>query len=100
MRAGHQSRIKPLSEDGARRHGLATTAESRDLVRSPGTTLTSTVRNFFEPRFGYDFGHVRVHSDGEAARTARAVDAPAYTIGSRIVMEPQYYQPETPMGRA
>jgi hypothetical protein len=38
-----------------------------------------------EPRFGQDFSHVRVHSDAVAERSARDVNARAYTVGSDIV---------------
>jgi hypothetical protein len=38
-----------------------------------------------EPRFGRDFSGVRVHSDGKAAESARAVGADAYTVGAHIV---------------
>src|SRR5205807_663507 len=41
---------------------------------------------FMEPRFAYDFGHVRVHADARAAESARAVNALAYTAGSHIVL--------------
>jgi hypothetical protein len=38
-----------------------------------------------EPRFGYDFSRVRVHADSKAAKSAEAVNAQAYTVGSNIV---------------
>jgi len=55
-------------------------------LRSPGQPLDSASRAFFEPRFGHDFGNVRVHADGLAAESARAVDARAYTVGRDIVL--------------
>jgi hypothetical protein len=39
-----------------------------------------------EPKFRHDFSGVRVHTDTRAVESARAVDAVAYTVGSRIVM--------------
>ena len=42
-------------------------------------------RDFFEPRFGHDFSQVRVHTDAEAAESAMAVNALAYTSGRDIV---------------
>lgn len=39
-----------------------------------------------EPRFGHDFGHVRVHSGPRAAESARSVSANAYTVGNHIVL--------------
>jgi Zn-dependent peptidase ImmA (M78 family) len=55
-------------------------------LRSPGQPLDSASRAFFEPRFGHDFGNVRVHAGGLAAESARAVDAHAYTVGRDIVL--------------
>src|SRR5262249_42134278 len=40
-----------------------------------GQPLDATTRAFMEPRFGHDFSHVRVHTDGRAAESARAVNA-------------------------
>lgn len=38
-----------------------------------------------EPRFGFDFSRVRLHTDRKAADSARAVNAQAYTIGRDVV---------------
>ncbi|HTQ30574.1 MAG TPA: DUF4157 domain-containing protein [Opitutaceae bacterium] len=56
-----------------------------DVLRSSGQPLESTTRAFMEPRFGYDFSRVRVHTDAKAAESAAAVSAQAYTVGSNIV---------------
>jgi hypothetical protein len=56
-----------------------------DVLRSPGQPLDPAARAFMEPRFGYDFSRVRVHSDSQAAKSAQAVNAQAYTVGSNIV---------------
>jgi hypothetical protein len=52
-----------------------------------------------EPRFGYDFGSVRIHTDTRAAESAQAVNALAYTVGHDIVVQPQYYSPESREGK-
>ena len=57
-----------------------------EVLRSPGQPLEPTARAFFEPRFGHDFGKVRVHTDGKAAESARAVSAVAYTVGNDVVL--------------
>lgn len=56
-----------------------------EVLRSPGQPLDPTARARLEPRFGYDFSHVRVHADSHAAKSAEAVNAQAYTVGSHIV---------------
>ena len=52
-----------------------------------------------EPRFGHDFGHVRVHTDAQAADSAHAVHAHAYTVGQNVVFSESNYAPSTLAGR-
>jgi len=56
-----------------------------EVLRSPGRPLDAATRAFMEPRFGHDFSKVRVHADAEAAASARAVNALAYTVGNHVV---------------
>jgi hypothetical protein len=53
-------------------------------LRGSGQPLSRDVRGFMEPRFGYDFSSVRVHTDGEAVQMARDVSARAFTVGNDI----------------
>jgi uncharacterized protein DUF4157 len=55
-------------------------------LSQPSKPLDRASRDFFEPRFGMDFSHVRVHDDGAAAASAEAINARAYTAGSHIVL--------------
>jgi hypothetical protein len=64
-----------------------------DVLRQSGAPLDSAARLFFEPCFGFDFSKVRVHTDGRAAASARAVQAMAYTSGHNIVFDTGRYQP-------
>lgn len=70
-----------------------------DVVNSPGRPLDSAARTFFEPRFGHDFSNVRVHTDGQAAESAQAVGALAYTLGDHMVFGQGRYQSGTSAGR-
>ena len=63
-----------------------------------GEPLSSSARAFFEPRFGHDFGRVRVHRDPAAAASAREVSAHAYTVGHHVVFAPGQYAPGTHAG--
>jgi len=54
--------------------------------RSGGEPLDAGIRQRMEASFGADFSDVRVHSGGEAASSARAVDAHAYTVGNEVVL--------------
>ncbi len=70
-----------------------------EVLRSPGRPLEPATRAFFEPRFGADFGHVRVHADAQAADSVRAVHAHAYTVGRNVVFGAGRYAPEASGGR-
>jgi hypothetical protein len=70
-----------------------------DALRSPGLPLDPSTRSFFEGRVGVDLGGVRVHTDGTAAASARAVRALAYTVGSHVAFAADRYEPETDAGR-
>jgi hypothetical protein len=66
-----------------------------EVLRSPGHPLDAATRAFMEPRFGYDFGQVRVHTDAKAAASARSVNALGYTVGRHIVFGAKEYAPGT-----
>jgi hypothetical protein len=70
-----------------------------EVLRSPGQPLDPATRSFMEPRFGHDFSHVRVHADSEAAESASAVDALAFTLGQHIVFGDGTYSPGTRAGQ-
>jgi hypothetical protein len=52
-----------------------------------------------EPRFGHDFGNVRVHTDAKAAKSAKAVNALAYTVGRDVVFGAGQYAPRSSTGQ-
>ncbi len=67
-------------------------------LRSAGRPLDAATRQYMEPRFGHDFSDVRIHTGIEAAASARAVDALAYTVGRDIVLDAKHYDPATGRG--
>jgi hypothetical protein len=69
------------------------------LQSGGGHPLDPLTRAYFHMRFGHDFGGVRVHTDGRAGASARAVDALAYTVGQDIVFRDGAFAPETAAGR-
>jgi hypothetical protein len=70
-----------------------------DVLNSSGKPLGSRERAFFEPAFGHDFSHIRIHTDERAAESARSVNALAYTVGRDIVFDTGRYAPCTKNGR-
>ncbi len=71
-----------------------------DVLRSCGQELDPGVRGFMEPRLGMDLRAVRVHTGEQAAESAAAVNALAYTVGRRIVFGAGQYSPDSGAGRA
>ncbi|MEO7131104.1 MAG: DUF4157 domain-containing protein [Dermatophilaceae bacterium] len=81
---------------------------ARTLMRSPvldvlenssGSPLAEPVREDMESRLGADFSDVRVHTGDEAHRSARAVNAHAFTVGSNIVFQRGNYDTASPSGK-
>ena len=69
-----------------------------EVLSSPGQSLDSATRAFFEARFGYDFGRVRVHADAGAETSARSINARAYTVGHHIAFGTGRFAPGTGEG--
>lgn len=66
---------------------------------SGGSGLPLDLASDFGQRFGVDFSSVRIHTDPQAAQTARAVHARAFTLGQDIVFGSGEYSPGTATGR-
>lgn len=69
------------------------------VLASPGQPLSASTRAFFEPRFGRDLRHVRVHTDSAASQSAQDVNALAYTVGSHVVFNAGRYAPGSMEGK-
>lgn len=69
------------------------------VLSSSGQPLDAATRTFFEPRFGHDFSHVRIHADARAAESARSVNSLAYTVGRDVVFGVGQYAPGTAAGQ-
>lgn len=91
--------LQPKREGGNAAGEATVPAVVHDVLRAPGAPLAPSARSFLEPRFGRDFGHVRVHTDGRAAESARAIGARAYTLGRDIVFGRGEYDPGSAAGR-
>lgn len=64
----------------------------------PGRPLPEAERARFEPRFGADLSHVRLHDDAPADRAARGIDARAFTLGNDVAFARGEHQPGTDRG--
>lgn len=77
----------------------APVAASIHDMQGGGAPLAAATRAFFEPRFGADFSHVRVHTGARADSTAKAISAKAFTVGADIVFAGGEYAPESREGQ-
>lgn len=77
----------------------ATQTHNRAASSPSGLSLDATTRAFMESRFGHDFSKVRIHTNNEAAQTARMLNARAFTIGNNISFGSGEYNPWASTGK-
>ncbi len=68
-------------------------------MRGGGKALPEETRSFYESRFGYDFGGVRIHTDANASDAASHLNAQAFTVGRDIFFNTGRYEPHTSQGK-
>lgn len=91
--AGNASTAQLLADDQERSPVL-------DVVgKGGGAPLDEGVRGEMESALGADFGGVRVHTGGDAAASAKAVQARAYTVGTDVVFDSGEYDPGSEAGK-
>src|SRR5262245_10069815 len=71
-----------------------------NVLSSPGQPLDALTRSRLESRFGHSFRRVPSHADPQAAASAQAVEALAFTVGSHIAFGRGLYAPGTAAGEA
>ena len=64
-----------------------------------GHPLSPDLRARFEPVLRHDLRSVRIHSDAEAAASARSFGAAAYTVGAHVFFGHGAFAPHTQPGR-
>lgn len=78
-------RVTPLAErSGSGGPAGVLPSEVHRALGSPGRSLSPATRAYMEPRFGADFGGVRVHTGPGAERAAARLHARAFTYGRHI----------------
>lgn len=68
-------------------------------MNGKGNQLPADANAFFSSRMGYDFSNVKVHTDQEAADSAKELNAKAYTLKNNIVFNEGQYNPESAEGK-
>jgi hypothetical protein len=96
----------PAPDDKLQRKGSDATPTIGSGVQSAirhqsggGQPLSSDVRSYMEPRFGADFGNVRVHHDAESASLNNQLSARAFTYQNHVFFSRDQYQPGSSEGK-
>jgi outer membrane protein OmpA-like peptidoglycan-associated protein len=71
----------------------------QNVLASSGKPLDAATRACMEPRFGHNFSQVRIHDDTQAADSAKAINAQAYTVGRDLIFGAGQFSPHTSDGR-
>jgi uncharacterized protein DUF4157/DNA/RNA non-specific endonuclease len=90
---------KPLVQRDAASMPAAPISSAVSISPAGGSPLPSGVRNFMEPRFGADFGNVRIHTGESAARQSAQLNAHAFTVGEHVFFGRDQFQPQSAGGR-
>lgn len=89
----------PIIQNSSVNQASAKIESNINTMKGGGSSLPHPTRNFFESRFGTDFGQVRIHSDSRAAETAKSINAKAFTVGKDVAFGAGEYSPGTPEGK-
>jgi len=95
---GHGHERLQMTRIGPGVQGLSAPSSIHEVLQSSGQPLDVATRTFMEPRFGHDFSRVRIHTDADAAQSARQLDTSAYALGDHIVFAEGRFAPFTPEG--
>ncbi|MCH5374923.1 MAG: DUF4157 domain-containing protein [Planctomycetes bacterium] len=96
-----EEELQTKRADGSRGETQAAgLAEDFQQLRGGGEPMSDSLRSYFEPRFGYDFGGVRLHNDARAAAAAEQVNARAFTVGRNVVFGDGQYSPNSIVARS
>lgn len=94
QRAAGNAKVAQLLEDEG-----AESSPVLDVIGKGGQPLDESVRAPMENHLGADFSDVRIHTDAQAAESAEAVGAQAYTVGNDIAFRSGSYSPGTAAGQ-
>ncbi len=67
-------------------------------VTTPGQPLNPETRSYMEPKFGHNFGHIKVHTDNMAEKSAKMLHARAFAYGNHVVFGAGEYNPGSKRG--
>ncbi len=100
VRSGKISRQISTGAGGSSGISLSPQMESRLAhLQGGGQPMPEGLMNMMERGFGQDFGHVRIHTDAEAAEMSSIINARAFTLGNDIYFNQGQFSPNTTEGQ-
>lgn len=92
--------IKPDNKKIARAHAGTIGSNTAKLEeKGKGAYMDMPTRSFMESKMGHSFGDVKIHTDPQANKNAKNLNAHAYTTGNEIFFASGKYKPETTEGK-
>lgn len=98
-KSGQQGHVQTKQIQSSNTGHVAAPPNIGELAQSRGEPLDLTTRTFMEPRFGANFGTIRIHTDGHAQRFSADLNADAFTIGNDIFFARNKWNPTAASGR-
>ena len=83
-------------------NGSAISASLNNAIaasQGSGTKMDKSTHSFMSKRFGFDFGNIKIHTDHEAIKMNRELNAKAFTVGNDIYFNKGEYNPGLDNGR-
>ena len=74
--------------------------QSLSTTKGGGSPLSEETRSFMEPRFGADFGGVRIHTGSSANEMNQSIQAQAFTHGKDIYFNSGKFDPGSDSGKS
>ncbi len=96
-RGRKEAQMQPRAGGGFR--ASASVEQRLASQKGKGSPLPEQTRALMEPRFGADFGGVRIHTDSEAVQLARGLKAQAFTHGRDVYFGAGRYDPGSSAGK-
>lgn len=91
--------IQRLPQQTTHQQDNSAPASVDKTLSGSGRPLDSALQQDMSQRFGQDFSQVRIHSNAAAEKSAKDINARAYTVGHNIVFGAGQFAPETQKGR-
>jgi hypothetical protein len=70
-----------------------------DSIGGKGQALPEQAKHYFSKKMDYDFSNVKVHTGSDAERSAKEVNAKAYTVDNHIVFNKGQFNPRSEEGK-